>query len=492
MHSKRRHSHSILSLLVILPLSFLVASCYWNPQSGSGGVTVSVGSTSRATVPPPPPSVTFARVYLYTDNMNSRTDIGDGKPYVEAAVQGGTGAITIDHVPAGNGYSLVVTLGNKPDGSTFVPAEYGISSTFDVVAGHETSVNVGTLLTTQSLLVSSSAFQYAPEFLGKDMTGVVVSSGAVVGVSTQTSGFAGSGVAGIPTTYLSFSPNDGSSINSISYTPVQIGEFWLNTSTGIKEFNYNANGGFYQQVFNLPPNEPSQNVLQSGAYSISATFPSYGVFYQTDSGLSGVYDVIGANGPSGTWLDFNLPSSLANRPVPAFAISTTSLLTYFATTDGAFAADYKILTPGNNNFAWISANAGFFSLTNGLSNLNMAALALSPLSSGEELYIGTNDGLYKVLSSYVSVGSGQLVDLGGAATVMPGSSGHPFKRVVTAGSATTYVAAASNHVMYLNKGGSGQIIPLPAITLGTFKDVAMTSTYVVVAGSEGLTYIPLF
>lgn len=498
MNSKRRQVHFILSALVILPILLLVASCYWNPQSGDGGLTVNVGSTSRAAAAPSPPSVSFARAYLYTDNMNARVDVGDGKPYVETTVQSGGGTISLDHIPAGNGYELVVTLGNKPDGSTYVPAEYGVSPQFDVVAGHETAVHISTLLTTQLLFASPSTFTYAPEFLGRAVTGVVVALGSDVGVSTSSAGFVGSGGGGPPVTYLSFSPADGSSVNSISYASLQNGaEYWLNTSTGIKEFTYNANGGFYQQVFNLPPNEPSKNVLQSGAYSIGSIIPAYGIFYQTNSGFSGIYDAVGANGPSGTWLDFALPSSLANRPVPAFAISTMNLLTYFATSDGAFAADNKILTPGDNNFAWISSNAALFTLSNNQIALNIASFALAAVNSVEDLYIGTNDGLYKTQASNVNslVGTGQSVDLTSVATLLPGSSGHAYGKIATAAGATsTYVAAASDHVMYLNTGGSGQIIPLQAITLGTFRGVAIvsqTSTYVVVAGSEGLTYISL-
>ncbi len=135
------------AIVVMLAATLLVASCYWNPRGGIGKITLQIPQSAVRSIGAAQATqagggaTETARVYLYNDNMNAQVPIGTGSQYVEATVGTSGGSITLDTVPPGDGYTLVLTLGSY-SGTTFVPVQYGQSAPFQVSAGKSTDVSL--------------------------------------------------------------------------------------------------------------------------------------------------------------------------------------------------------------------------------------------------------------------------------------------------------------------------------------------------------------
>ncbi len=469
-------------VVVMAAVVVLLGSCYWNPQSGAGKITLNLKSSSRAQVDPT--IVQYARVYLYADNMNSQINLGEEVPYAESAMNASGGSVTIDRVPAGSGYRLVLTLGSKPDRATFVPGQFGTSGSFEVTANHETVVQLTTMQTVKAILGTISGLGYEPSFLGKNLVGLAITTSYGVVTATSGAAYVGSGSAGPPTSYTSMSPGSGS-INSVSSTTYNSGEIWLNTTQGIKQY---TNAGVTSSAL-LPSGGPSGSVLSSGSYGIAGALPNYAVYVLTEDGLGGIHDVNGV----GTWVPVDLSGAHSGPPVLDFSLPpVTSTFGLFATKSGSFGMDVSMLTPGNNNLNYVSANAGFFTLTRNGKQLFVSAVALD--SSGTKLCIGTNDGLFAGsvggITSLIGPGGGS-VDLTSTVSLISGSAGHPFRRVIYTQS---YIVGVSNNLLVLYNGLNSFVVPLSAVVLGSFTGMGIiyiTSSYIAISGSEGLTFIPL-
>ena len=165
----RGKSRAFAAVVAIAAFSFVTSSCYWNPVGGAGKITLQLSPAQARSVMATQATggTQTARVYLYTNNMNASVTIGSGSQYVETTVGSTGGSITIDGVPPGDDYTLVLTLGSKT-GAVFVPSGFGQSAAFRVSAGKSTSVNLS--------LVDLTAILAVPQALiGKNLTGVVFS-----------------------------------------------------------------------------------------------------------------------------------------------------------------------------------------------------------------------------------------------------------------------------------------------------------------------------
>ncbi len=64
--------------VVMAAVVVLLGSCYWNPQSGAGKITLNLKSSSRAQVDPTSSAV-CPRIF-YADNMNNRINLNGRRP----------------------------------------------------------------------------------------------------------------------------------------------------------------------------------------------------------------------------------------------------------------------------------------------------------------------------------------------------------------------------------------------------------------------------
>ncbi len=319
----RRNLKKTVQGALALAIVLVAGSCYWNPQGGAGKISLNLQSADRAQVDTV--TVQYARVYLYNDNMNNRVDIGDGKPYYETTMSSKGGTATVEHVPAGSDYTLVVTLGVK-DGSTFVPGQFGLSdTTFDVTAGHKTDVSVSRITTVSAELYTNDP-QYA--LPGQNLVGVATDGSYIAAATSTVAYFLDSGLAPVG------SVTPGPRINSVSFVGASsllsaYDEFWLNTTSGIREFSVTS-GPIVIQQNNLPTG-PAANVLRSGAYNSGQN--AVVVYYASDESFGGAFSlpVSGA-----TWTEVRFSETANSQPVRDF-VFTDGPIGYFASQVGTFA-----------------------------------------------------------------------------------------------------------------------------------------------------------
>lgn len=490
---KMNFRKSCVWTLVIIGVFFL-ASCYWNPQNGAGKITLALSSGSRTQINPT--LIQYARVYLYADSMNSQINIGDGTPYVETTMTSSGGSVTVNQVPAGDGYQMVLTLGSKPDGSTFVPGQFGTSESFNVTAGHRTDVSIGTVQTVaQAITATFGTTGQAPtdaSLLGKNLNSVTF-SGTFLAASDGRHVYFGDVTSGIPTTYLTFSAPAGANINSVSSADIggNSVEAWANTNQGVLEI-YPSTQTLIQT---LPANPPQGNTILSGAYPYGSG--AYGVYFVGDRGLEGV-DTTSQN-----WVDIPLSSSGSSFPVLDIAFPSSSLsypYAYFATGFGVFGIDNKLLIPGDNNLSYIKGNAGFLRVYHNGSSLYVSSLSIYYDANGpNSLIVGTDDGIYvePLTSLNPNIGQGTTDTI--TSSPLPGTSGFSFRKVDIGGYAGTpnYWAGLCNDVIVLGATGSLStlVLPVAAVTLGDLKSIRIYAygsyIYIAIAGTEGLTVVPL-
>ncbi len=491
MTNKGRTFKRTLTASVAVAMALLLGSCYWNPQSGAGKITLNLKSSSRAQIIPG--NVQYARVYLYADNMNSEIEIGDGKPYAEAAMSPSGGSMTVDHVLAGTGYQLVLTLGSKPDGATFVPGQYGTSATFDVTANRNTDVNISSIsqiaLYNGNLLLSPATVTYF--LLGKNLTGVAGLRGGnseIYLTASDSQNLYASSIYSSPSWVFDATfPASGYTINSLSdKNATAFGEVWLNTTAGIREYDGS-------KILTPPGNlsvgsEPTINVLDSGSYY--ATLGQSVVYYIQAGG-------IGGNVQAASWYDVPLPLSKSGQAVLDFAVPSGNYNNaYFATAAGAFGIGYTLIgASSTHDLSWIAANGGFFSVVSNGTKRYVTSLAVQGISN---LLVGTDDGVYQDLTANVDAGIGKGTTYIIQSSPLAATAGHPFRKLLYDGS-TGYLAAVSNNfvIMYDLNNNSSILLPLPAVTIGETKSIDLFNdytdghSYLAVAGSQGLLVVQI-
>jgi len=471
---------------VVVAASGLLASCYWNPQSGAGSITLKIAGPATRSITAPT-AVSYARAFLYTDNGNTLVNLGGSVPYAEGTVSGGSGTMTVENVPAGPQYSLVLVLGDK-DSTTgvFLPGSYTqTSSTFTVTANAQNTVALSAPTTVTGIGATGATVGVTYDLLGDNLNGLTVANGSV---ATSTSGtlFRATG-SGVPTAYTSTMP--GGTINSLSAvapTPSSgTTEVWMNTSAGIVPTTAVPAGG------------PTSGVLQSATYTaIYSTTSFYPLLYRYDGGLGGtVYSSI-LSTPVWVNIPFSGSASPAVFDLATHAPSATPYQNaYVASARGAFGMSYTLLASANTTLSTLLGQAGFFTVTDSSGNSpTINALSVDDFSA--LLYVGTNNGVYTTAISNVDnvVGTGSTYRITSAA--LTGTPGHAFRKVVTinAGNYSEWAGLSEDAVYYGHTGSTVTRIPIAAVSLGAPREIALLltgSVYLVIAGSEGLSFVPI-
>jgi len=441
------------------------------PVSGSslGGSSISGSSITAAST---------VRVWMYTPEGNeyrlapTGTGIPNALNYVETT---GGGSVTINRIPAGDGYGIVVAI-DEDGGSTFVPTAYAFEGSFPVQAGRETQLSLG--LQRVSGLTTGLA-------------GVNLNS--VVGIGNDR--YAASGT----TVYKNGTPLElGSlSVNSISVGTDSAGGqvLLINGANGV---GFSSDGGNTVTTYN-----GVENVTGSGTFLAETDSGNDGdevvVYYQRLGGLGGGsgIDLSTLFGAPADWNDSgtDLSEVIAADESPIWSAATSGSAAYISSVIGTFRATEELFTGEDID---VDALLGGSSNTAGLSFFGVAypgtdrALRIRHIAvAGSSVIVGTGRGVFYFPESAIDAADGGLVS---NVQGVPGSVDTFIVDMAVDSARGRMVAITPSRVILAKPNGAVLgTVPLRAVALGNPRDVFLagdaTSATVLIAGTEGLSRV---
>jgi len=251
----------------------------------------------------------------------------------------------------------------------------------------------------------------------------------------------------------------------------------------------------------IPSGGPSSSVLQSLSYSGALRFDT--IVYRYDGGVGGA--TFGSSPPpAATWIAIPF-SGYSSPAVYDLAVHSAVLITpnpniYVASALGAFGFSYTLLSNASTTMNSLISQGGFFSVIDSSGN-SPVINSLAVDDTNNLLYVGTNNGVYTTAVSNVDnvVGTGQKYTI--TSSALAGTSGHAFSRVITfafnfGNYSTTYWAGWSKSKFYYGQStGTTSSVPVASVSLGTPDGIGLiyagSNWYLVIAGSEGLSFVPI-
>ncbi len=447
----------IASILVVLLFVLALAACYWVPSAGTGEFTVQLSGGARAL------GGNAARVWLLTED-NVLVPIGDPQDYSEVVISAADAQVTVEKIPAGPRYKILLSLGTVRDG-WFQVDRWAESALFEITVGSSVSVPVS---------LADVPFVYGTPVMGADLRGLVVSGPNLYAVDADTlyTGLTTNGAAGMAT---AATLPAGHTANSLSIGIAIPGEtdVWVNTSKGILPYK----GGVDFDV-GLTANlggGTGVSILESGGLIDSGTTEF--LFFQRDGGLGGAdigpyYDTLTLL-TADTWVDIDVSDFVAGQPVQDFYVDMTSEpeKAYFITKLGAFGATSSLLGQGDNPD--LMSLVTFFSVEGGI-----PILAIEKGAS--EFVLGTADGVWTTPDPTPPVGTPSI-------TSVAGTRGYSFHKLAAT---DANWAALSPYYLFIGDGaGVTHTIPFSAGLPGKVSAMVWNNGKLVIAGSEGLVEI---
>ncbi|MFW5769363.1 MAG: hypothetical protein ACOCYA_04830, partial [Spirochaetota bacterium] len=107
---------------VALVAVLLLAGCFWNPDGGTGSITVDIGSLRDAKSVPS--GADTARIYLQQESSGSYFAFEGTSLYTQESISG-AGTVTLEGIPAGN-WLLIFAVGKTVSNGGFYPLKYGV------------------------------------------------------------------------------------------------------------------------------------------------------------------------------------------------------------------------------------------------------------------------------------------------------------------------------------------------------------------------------
>ncbi len=276
----------LFRLLVTGAIVIALSGCIIAPEEETGSISLSVSGLASSEVGAsgwldgdagqPDLVADTARVWLY--NAGNEYNLG-GAGFVEITSDGGT--VTIEDIPEGENYSIVVVLGKK-DG-VFQPIKYAQAGPFNIAGGRETVISPKS----QTLLGLSrvESVHYPDELLDESLTSiarvddgthsaVVAASGNQIWTSSDGSVFAPETITGANRI---FSVTVGSDINDLETETV-----YVNTDQGVFPLIYNSSVSPYwdynttsDSFANAMINEDADPPADIGNTTYSGSFTLY-------------------------------------------------------------------------------------------------------------------------------------------------------------------------------------------------------------------------
>jgi hypothetical protein len=372
---------------MIVPL--LLAACYWQApiQSGTFSFILSEDPASRAL----DPAADTARLYLMADGFF----IPFGPPahplYDEAAISPGA-VYTSPPIPAGRGYTVMLSIGKKEPGTVFTPLDYGVRDGVAVSTGTSTRLSLdlspvpyiltslwgvrvtGTMDINGALYASTEHDLLAAQYNWS--TGTIDPFALLASLPTRLIASLSIGAEWIP---------PGASAGYFSPTP------WLDTDMGIVPFKLQA--GALDTAF--AGGAGARSVARSSGL-VDPGKPSVQVpVYIRSSGFGGA---IAPSGSPALWVDADL-GELPGGSAVTDLISTTGFA-YMAAGSGALRIPASAVASGMTPQSLVAASAPFGKNLPGAPVLSLAA---APDGGGATiLYMGTSNGAYAAVLDELS------------------------------------------------------------------------------------------
>lgn len=459
--------------VLLLLIGLVLTGCYVAPGDGEGSIGVQLpdddpdGSTQD-----PDLEGQTARIYLLQgDTLVDLTE----NVFVDIDLVEGNRAVTVGPVPAGNGYQVILLLG-ETDEEVFYPARFAVSEVFTVISGESNEI---TPLVTEP----NDMLAVAPDLIGEDLVGITATPDGVFTATTDTL-FVGDA-------NLNF--DDGSDVagdqlvNSLSVGWFFDGsafaqEPWLNTTEGILPYR----GAAFDADFSA--NLAQTSVLSSGSFGIGlGADRNLYAFFQIDGGLGGLWVTNDNRGTPAAWewLDeVDLSDLVTGQPVHDFVVDFDNEAVYFATKLGAFRLTTEVLTEGDSATVQdVLDEADFFVVTVDGTEVDVTDLALV----GDSLYLATGKGVIKG----TVVAGDEVVDVGDGEAVIPATANREVLAMAFGGG---YGAILTNNfIIVTDNQADYKLIPIYAGTGGTPSDIFLDSIngIVLVSGSNGLLAVDI-
>jgi hypothetical protein len=398
------------------------------------------------------------RVWVYSNNVLIRNK-NAGTSYYSGTLKEGKGSVTIENLPPGSGYRIVVAAG-KAEGDSFDTTRFGTSETFSMSAGLDVEI---------SLALSELTMNRAPDLAGLNVKSVVPVFGGVA-ASTVTKIFAGGDVESI--VEMPYTVSGTTTINSLSIgTDESNAEIVLvNKSNGVDKVTIS------QTVSSVASfgSKAAPSVLQSGAFN--------GVyFYQAEREFGGKTPGLAE------WLRIDLDiEGMTGRPVMDFVVTqnptTESIVGFFATRIvGAMRMGEDFI---DSDFGDKDPIEVILDKDSELLQFFGEALPLIQAFGylgGQErtLFLGTKNGVYRTTAEFGTTAIGNT-------TLVPGTKGLNIKKIVTNANGAAYMAETEVVVL---KDNRVYLLPFVFGMTGAINDVAWNGTKLYVAGANGLAEI---
>jgi hypothetical protein len=462
----------IVLYATILPALLALVSCYWRPNSSTGGLSVNVSGITPKAIGD------VVRIYLIADGLLFST--GGGVPFAAeiSAEDGPEKTISIDGLPVGPAYKAMVGYG-PVTGGIFRPLYYGESEQFVVIPNADTAVPVW-IDSIQYPYITYTDVSYSPDLLGRPLTGVVEDDNG--GMNAAEAG---------RLHYFSFSYPDSWSLSEsldLGYRVYGLSRglslqgfvgTYLNTGSGIFPF-INSDGYQIDTTFSAGWSG-SEDIRGSGSLSLLAGgYIDYAVFFRREGGLGGAYVAFDSYlytypAPSAwNWLNRDVAG------VTDMVVSENNA--YYAAGGSLFA-----LRPDYLRDPALPANRVDLPVP-----APVQSLGFRPYISGAEggtLYLGTTNGVWQMdvnetsTSPYIAQAS---------SPVQVAAAGDSVERVAIYGSTTYHEAYLSRYYLYIVKSGYEYRIPFFAVLPGRATAMAWDNSYnytLYIAGTEGLASI---
>lgn len=436
----------------------LTASCSFETGSKSGSLSLNFARVGSG-------SADQARVWVYLSNVLIPNTAG-GTDYYAASLTDGSGSVTIEELPPGSAYRIVVVVGTAAGDSLTDVSRYGSSAAFTVNAGTDTTVSLGL----KGMTVEKALG-------GENVKSVVVynASGTKVSAATASSIFTGSTIA-FGTEAL---VEAGHAINSLSVALSKSGTadtLLVNGTNGVTENGVDDIGTW--------DGGTAPNVLQSGGFIPGGEDqPVY--FYQAAKEFGGLI----ATGEN-QWVSIKLDMpGISGRPILDFFVSDGGVIDgdifgFFATrVVGALRMSSSFIDQPED-FDYLGAILGkdpslsFFENEAAWGkNLPTVQAFGYAGDTTKTLYVGTRNGVYQTKAAFGTAA------LSGAAALVPGTRGLDITKIATNPSGAAFMAASDVVVL---RNGLVYRLPFIKSLVGTVNDIAWNGDDLLVAGSAGL------
>ena len=408
----------------------------------------------------------YARVFLLSKEKLQK--LGVNNFYLEKKIQmSQSEPMVIENISTGK-YKLLVSIGKKnSNNNDLVVSGYAESNVFEVLPGSVTKVK---------LTYTVTPFTVETSLVGRNIKGVktiatnVYASGRFL---SYTGTYTGTTLDLTGSLY----PFANFTVNSMGrgYNYTGFGApgncMFINSNRGIIKWNL---GVGFDTSFTAALGQIS--IIESYSY---ADGNNVAIYFKSKNGLGGCYQ-------DGTdaWLNIDLTNILAGTPVYSIAISQAHISGYFATKFGAFRFPQDILSGYNGGSTpdYMSSVIFFNIIKNG----NVLPI-LSLSTTGDIIYIGTTDGVYKA-------------DLNGTTgnvenpVLIPETRGSRITKIEINPGPPIRVAFASDYYLYVYNNNTKNVLSYPFCSGVPGSVNAMNwnqaSGDLFIAGSKGISVLP--